>query len=107
VTVHRSWVVVFGSVLAGSLGPSSVAAAHVLPMHAAEQRAEAFLEDLGDDALDPVISSDSACFRLSNHRVRCNLFAEYLDGDTCVFDYDVFFAGPRSEQIRTRLGPCE
>jgi len=77
------------------------------PDRRAEQRAEAFLEDLADDPLDPVISSEYWCFRISHHRVRCDLFAEYLAGDTCVFDYYVFFAGPHSQQIRTRLGNCE
>jgi hypothetical protein len=102
-----AWVACFGGILTGCLGLSSPAAAHILPIAVAEQRAEAFLEDLADDPLDPVISSEYWCFRISHHRVRCDLFAEYLAGDTCVFDYYVFFAGPHSQQIRTRLGNCE
>jgi hypothetical protein len=107
VPTNRS-VVCVGSVVAECLGVSSPAAAHTLPMAVAERRTEAFLEDLGDDALDPVISSDYACFRISHHRrVRCDLFAEYLDGDTCVFKYDAFFASPHGQRVRTHLGDCE
>jgi hypothetical protein len=105
VRTHGTRIMCLGGVLAGCLGLSSPAAAHMLSMAVAEQRAEALLADLADDALNPVIASDYACLRIS-HRVRCDLFAEYLDGDTCVFTYDVFFTDPHSHRIRTRLGDC-
>jgi hypothetical protein len=104
---RSAWLAGFGGAAVAWLALSSAATAHVLPTAFAERRAEAFLEDLGDDALNPVISSEYACFRISHHRVRCDLFTEYLDGDTCVFKYDTFFASPRSHKIRTRLGSCE
>lgn len=96
-----------GAIVTACLAVCSSALAHVLPMAVAKQRADRVLDALKDDPLRPVTFADDTCNRASAHKVHCELFVEYDNGDTCDHDYYVFFASPHSHRIRTRLDPCK
>jgi hypothetical protein len=96
-----------GALVTACLAVCSSAAAHVLPMASAKERADNVLDGLTDDPLYPVTSADDTCHRASAHKVHCELFVAYDNGDTCDRDYYVFFASPHSDRIRTHLDPCK
>lgn len=98
--------VVIGGVVAACVAFAPPVLAHVLPMAVAQHRADAILDDLSDDPLNPVTFADDACHRVSRHKVHCELFLQYDSGDTCARDYYVFFASAKSDRLRSRLDGC-